>query len=197
MASAADAKPVPPGIQAAPPVLAMFARYGPAYRWWATITVMLGSFATLLSATIINVAVPDIMGALGMSAAEAQWLSTGFLAMSTITMLVSAWAVETLGVVRTYLIAMAVFAAGGLLGGMAPTGDALILARVVQGAGAGLISPVSMLIIFQVFPLHRRGTAMGIYSVGIILAPALGPAFGGALSTISVGVMCFCWRFPL
>jgi MFS transporter, DHA2 family, multidrug resistance protein len=180
---------IPPGIEATEAILAMFRRYGPRYRWLATVTTMLGSFATLLTATIINVAIPDIMGSLGMTAADAQWLATGFLATSTVTMLISAWAVETFGISRTFLFAMFVFAAGSVMGGIAVSGDTLIVARVVQGAGAGLMTPVSMLIIYQVFPLNRRGTAMGIYAVGIILAPALGPALGGWL------VDEFNWRY--
>jgi MFS transporter, DHA2 family, multidrug resistance protein len=187
--AAATSHRVPPGIDATEPVLQMFRRYGPRYRWLATATAMIGSFATLLTATIINVAIPDIMGALGMTATNAQWLATGFLATSTVTMLISAWAVETYGISRTFLLAMSIFAAGAVMGGFAVSGDTLILARIVQGAGAGLMSPVSMLIIYQVFPLHRRGTAMGIYAVGIILAPALGPAVGGWL------VDQFSWRY--
>ncbi|MDZ7826521.1 MAG: DHA2 family efflux MFS transporter permease subunit [Gammaproteobacteria bacterium] len=76
---------------------------------------------------------------------------------------------------------MVVFPGGSVLGGMAGGGDLLIVSRFIQGAGAGLMTPVSMLIIFQVFPVHRRGWAMGIYSVGVVLAPALGPVIGGYL----------------
>jgi MFS transporter, DHA2 family, multidrug resistance protein len=186
---AARSPRIPSGIDATAPILELFERFGPNYRWYATVTSMLGSFATLLAATIINVAIPDVMGSLGMNAAQAQWLATAFLATSTVTMLISAWSVDTFGIGRTFLAAMLIFAAGSLFGGIAVTGEALILARIVQGAGAGLMTPVSMLIIYQVFPIHRRGTAMGIYAVGIILAPALGPALGGWL------VDHFNWRY--
>ncbi|MFT7383565.1 MAG: DHA2 family multidrug resistance protein, partial [Urechidicola sp.] len=67
---------VPEGIQASPPVLAMFEIYGPIYTWLAVITAMLGSFATLLTGTIINVAIPEVMGAFGIGQDQAQWLST-------------------------------------------------------------------------------------------------------------------------
>jgi MFS transporter, DHA2 family, multidrug resistance protein len=180
---------VPVGVEATEPVLQMFRRFGPRYRWLATCTSMIASFATLLTATIINVAIPDIMGSLGMTAADAQWLATGFLATSTVTMLISAWAVERLGMAHTFLVAMLTFACGSIMGGIATSGDMLIAARVVQGAGSGLMTPISMLIIYQVFPVHRRGTAMGIYAVGVILAPALGPALGGWL------VQQLDWRY--
>lgn len=172
---------LPDDIDAGANVRELFATWGPDYRWFVTFTSMLGSFATLLTGTIVNVAIPDVMGALGMTAEEAQWLSTGFLAATTVSMLLAAWSTETFGVRATYIFSMLVFLAGSVMGGLATSGDALIASRFVQGAGAGLMTPVSMLIIFQVFPTHRRGWAMGIYSIGVVLAPALGPALGGWL----------------
>jgi len=179
----------PSDIQAGENVLELFRVFGPSYRWFVTLTAMLGSFITLLTGTIINVAIPDIMGALGMTAEKAQWLSTGFLAATTVTMLLNAWAVERLGMSRAYTLSLLVFLAGSLLGGIANNGDLVILARVIQGAGSGMMAPMSMLIIFQVFPPHRRGTAMGIFSVGVVLAPALGPVIGGTL------VDALSWRY--
>ena len=87
-------------MTSAPPpdsIEALFARFGPAYRWLVTATVMMGTIATILTATIVNVALPDIMGAFGMGQDKAQLLSTGFLAAMTGTMLLNAWMVETLG----------------------------------------------------------------------------------------------------
>ncbi len=172
---------MPDDIEASPNVRALFARYGPVFRWAVTFTAMLGAFATLLTGTIIVVAIPDVMGALGMTAEHAQWLSTGFLAATTVTMLLAAWCVETIGMSRTFNLSMLVFLGGSLLGGVAATGEILIIARFIQGAGAGLMTPISMLIVFQVFPVHRRGTAMGLFAIGVVLAPALGPVLGGLL----------------
>ena len=87
-------------MTSAPPpdsIEALFARFGPAYRWLVTATVMMGTIATILTATIVNVALPDIMGAFGMGQDKAQLLSTGFLAAMTGTMLLNAWMVEALG----------------------------------------------------------------------------------------------------
>ena len=172
---------VPEDIDARQRIRELFSRYGSAYRWWVTFASMLGSFATLLTGTIINVAIPDVMGALGMTPDDAQWLATGFLAATTVTMLLAAWCVERFGIRTAYLASMVIFLLGSVLGGIAESGDTLILARLIQGAGSGLMTPVSMLIIFQVFPPHRRGTAMGVYSIGVVLAPALGPVLGGLL----------------
>jgi DHA2 family multidrug resistance protein len=97
---------------------------------------MMGTIATILTATIVNVALPDIMGAFGMGQDKAQLLSTGFLAAMTGTMLLNAWMVERLGQRATFMLAVTVFIAASVMGGLAPAEGVLILARVLQG-GAG------------------------------------------------------------
>ncbi len=167
----------------------LFARFGPAYRWLVTATVMMGTIATILTSTIINVALPDIMGAFGMGQDKAQLLSTGFLAAMTGTMLLNAWMVEALGQRATFMLAVTVFIVASIMGGLAPAEGVLILARVLQGGAAGILQPLAMQVIFQVFPPEKRGSAMGIYGIGVVLAPALGPTLGGIM------VDNFSWRY--
>ena len=176
-----DQSRVPPGIEASPSILAMFQQYGRRYVWFAVITSMSASFATVLTGTIINVAIPEVMGTFGIGQDEAQWLSTGFLAAGSITMLLSAWAIEAFGMRISYVAAMLIFLLGSVLGGLAPNPHILVLARVIQGAAGGFLSPMSMVINYQIFPVNRRGMAMGIFGIGIVLAPALGPTIGGWL----------------
>lgn len=172
---------VPEGVEASAPVLAMFEMYGRRYVWFAVATAMMGSFATLLTGTIINVAIPEVMGAFGIAQDRAQWLSTGFLAAGTVTMLLSAWCVDAFGARFTYVSAMLVFLFGSVLGGVAPNPEVLILARVIQGAASGILGPLSMVINYQIFPVQHRGFAMGVFGIGVVLAPALGPTLGGLL----------------
>lgn len=160
-------------------IAAYFERYGPAYRWLVTSTVMLATFASVLTATSVNVALPDIMGAFGLGLDKIQLISTGFLAAMTGTMLLNAWMVESFGQRNTYIGSVLVFVAGSVIGGFAPSEAALVLGRVMQGAAAGLLQPLAMQVIFMVFPVERRGQAMGLYGVGVVLAPALGPTLGG------------------
>ena len=167
----------------------LFARYGPSYRWMATGTALMAAISVILSATIINVAVPEVMGAFGIDQTKAQWLSTGFLAAMTATMLLTDWADRALGQRGSITLALVLFTAGSVLGGVAPDADVLILARVIQGAAAGIVQPLAMVIIFQVFPPHKRGSAMGIFGIGVVLAPALGPWVGGLLMD------SFDWRY--
>ena len=166
-----------------------FEQYGPAYKWFATGTIMVATISVVLSTTIVNVAIPAVMGAFGISAVQAQWISTGFLAAMTATMLLADWADRAFGMRLTMNAAMGVFLAGSVVGGLAPNETVLTLARVVQGAAAGIVQPLAMIMLFKVFPPDKRGAAMGIYGVGVVLAPALGPWIGGVLMD------AFDWRF--
>ncbi|MBV1800050.1 DHA2 family efflux MFS transporter permease subunit [Siccirubricoccus sp. G192] len=172
-------RPAPAGGERS--VEALGRRFGPAYRYLVTFTAMIGTIATILSSTITNVALPEVMGAFGIGQDQAQLLSTGFLAAVTGTMLMNAWMVENFGCRFTYVVAVAIFVAGSFVSGLAPNEGMLIAGRVMQGAAAGLLQPLSMQLIFQVFPAERRGTAMGLFAVGVVLAPALGPTLGGLL----------------
>lgn len=164
-------------------------RYGPRYRWWVTLTAIVAAIAVALSSTIINVAIPDLMHVFDIGQTKAQWLSTGFLAAMTATMLLVDWGVRAFGQRGCMLIALGLFLAGALLGGFASGEHVLILARVIQGAAAGIVQPLTMIAIFQVFVPEKRGTAMGIFGIGVVLAPALGPWIGGLLMD------SFSWRW--
>jgi len=157
------------------------ARYGDRWRWLAVVTVMTGTMATVLSATVVNVALHDIMVEFGIRQGQVHWLATGFIAAMTTTMLASSWLLDHFGVRKTLAVAMFLFTLISIAGGFAETPGQLIAARIGQGAMAGLMQPMGMYLVFRIFPRHRRGHAMGIYGMGVILAPALGPVLGGFL----------------
>jgi len=157
------------------------ARYGERWRWLALATVVLGTMATVLSSTVVNVALHDIMLEFGIRQGQVHWLATGFIAAMTTTMLASSWLLDHFGVRKTLATAMFFFTVISLLGGFATSPEQLIAARIGQGAMAGLMQPMGMYLVFRIFPRNRRGQAMGIYGMGVILAPALGPVLGGFL----------------
>ncbi|KAA0887986.1 DHA2 family efflux MFS transporter permease subunit [Oryzomonas rubra] len=163
------------------PIEAYAERFGARYKWLATGTVMLGTIVTTAASTMVNVALPDIMGAFGLGQDQVQWLSTGFLAAMTATMLLTAWALGRFGYRMAFLGALAVFVAGTLAGAVSTTSNEIILARVLQGMASGLIQPVAMVVLSEVFPRDQRGRAMSIYTLGVVLAPALGPTVAGYL----------------
>ncbi len=159
-----------------------------AARWSMIGVLALGSIATMTTATTVNVALPSISGAFGLGQEEAQWLSTAFLASSTGFMLLSGWAVSAVGMRAAFCAAMLVFIGGGLCGAAAQEPAMLIAGRAMQGAGAGLIQPMAVLVIFTRFPEGARGLALGVYALCVIVSPAFGPAVGGVL------VDAFDWR---
>lgn len=167
----------------------LFARYGPHYRWLATITVMMGTLSAMLTTTIVNVALPDIMGAFGVGQDRAQLLSTGALAAMTVGMLVNAWLIHSFGQRKTFIVALCIFSTALAVAGMAPNDSVLILARIAQGAVAGMLQPFAMYTIFRVFPSDQRGMAMGFFGMAVLLGPALGPSLGGVI------IAHFNWRY--
>jgi DHA2 family multidrug resistance protein len=149
---------------------------------------MVGTVATVLAVTTINVALPALMREFAIGHDSLQWFATGFLAASTATMLATAWLVDTFGQRRTFLGTIAVFFVGSMLGALSWDTGSMIVARVLQGAAAGVMQPLSMIALFEVFPPEERGRAMGSFGFGVVLAPAIGPAVGGLLMQL------FGWR---
>lgn len=167
----------------------LFDQYGPAYRMFASLTCMLGAMTMVLTQTTVNVAFPDIMGAFGIGRDQAQWLSSGFFAAMTAGMLISAWLISIFGERAVYVASLAIFLVGSAASGVAPNTDILMYGRFSQGVAAGIIQPLAMSVMFRVFPPERRGTAMGLFSMGIVFAPAMGPTLGGFVIDI------FNWRY--
>ncbi len=167
----------------------LFVRFGSNYRWFATITVMLGTVSAMVTTTIVNVALPDIMGAFGVGQDRAQWLSTGALAAMTIGMLVNSWLIQSFGQRKTFIVAISIFICALLLAGSSPNETVLIFSRIAQGAIAGLLQPFAMYTIFRVFPHEQRGMAMGFFGLSVLLGPALGPTLGGLI------IANFNWRY--
>jgi EmrB/QacA subfamily drug resistance transporter len=163
------------------PFKALFRQYGVRYSWLAMFTIMLAMLATLLTGTIINVAIPEIMGTYGIGQDQAQWLSTANLAAATVGMLTSSWLVQSFGLRSALLGMMSLFLLSSIVGGLSPNLEVMILARIVQGLTSGQVAPLSITIIFQLFPYGKQGVAMGISSIGAVLAPAIGPTVGGVI----------------
>ena len=158
---------------------ALFARYGPLYRGLVTFAGLVAFFTTVFSSTMVNVAIPHVMGAFGVGQDKAQYLSTAFIATTVTSLLLNNWFIAKVGQRMAFTLAMLLFCLGSFICGFGPTLDTIILGRVIQGFSAGIIQPMIMVVLFQVFPPARRGTAMGLFSMGVVFALGLGPAIGG------------------
>jgi MFS family permease len=163
-------------------------RFGARYRWWVLLTVMVGTMASIMASTIINVAVPDMSRVFHLGQERAQWLSAGFMAAMTLSMLTTPWLLARYGYRRTYVGAVGLLMAGGVCGGLSPWFGLVLAMRVVEGLTAGVLQPIPAIIVMRAFEPHERGRAMGIFGFGVVLAPAIGPSLGGVL------VEWFGWR---
>jgi EmrB/QacA subfamily drug resistance transporter len=163
-------------------------RFGPNYRWFVLLTVMIGTMASIMASTIINVAVPDMSRVFSLGQERAQWLSAGFMAAMTLSMLTTPWLLERFGYRHAYVGAVLLLLVGGVAGGLSRWFELVLAMRVVEGLAAGVLQPIPMIIIMRAFDTHERGKASGIFGFGVVLAPALGPSVGGVL------VEWFGWR---
>ncbi|HTJ07092.1 MAG TPA: MFS transporter, partial [Caldimonas sp.] len=167
---------------------ALAKRFGPGYRWRVLATVMIGTVASIMASTIVNVAVPDMSRVFGLGQDRAQWLSAGFMGAMTLSMLTTPWLLARYGYRHTYIGAVALLMAGGIVGGLSQWFDLVLAMRVTEGLAAGVLQPIPAIIILHAFAAGERGKAMGLFGFGVVLAPAVGPSVGGVL------VEWFGWR---
>src|SRR3989304_417164 len=143
--------------------------------------VMLGTFLSVLDTTILNVALPYVMASFSSDVDHAKWVTAGLFLGATVSMPLSGWLAQRFGHGAVYIASLAVFTAGAAFSSLAWSLDALIVMRVVQGLAAGLIQPTSVAILSQAYPPRMRGRVFGIWSIGQMTAPSVGPAAGGII----------------
>ena len=169
-------------------VEALRAHYGPRYRWLVLVAVMVGTMASIMSSTVVNVAIPGLSHQFGLGQERAQWVTSGFMVAMTVSMLTTPWLLARFGYRSTYSGCMWLLMAGGLIGGFAHTFPLVLAARVAEGLAAGVVQPIPAIIIMRAFQPNEQGRAIGLFTMGVVLAPALGPSIGGVL------VDWFGWR---
>ncbi|MBO0799873.1 MAG: DHA2 family efflux MFS transporter permease subunit [Blastocatellia bacterium] len=147
--------------------------------WLITLAVMLATFMEVLDTTIVNVSVPYIAGSLAASNSEATWVLTSYLVSNAIILPASAWLGRFFGRKRFLIACVIIFTVSSFLCGAATSLGFLIITRIIQGAGGGALQPFSQAIMLESFPPQKRGIAMGIFGIGVVVAPVVGPALGG------------------
>ncbi len=141
--------------------------------------LLAGMMVTMLNQSIINVALPQIMNQFKIDASTAQWLATGFMLVSGILVPISAYLVQKFSYRQLFITAMASFSIGSLVCAMSGNFEVMMIGRVLQAVGGGILMPLSLNIFMAAFPPEKRGSAMGFLGLGMILAPAIGPTVGG------------------
>lgn len=162
------------------------------YPWIAMAVVLTGTLMVILDTTIVNVALP-VIGTELRQAQGIEWIVTAYLMAVGLMTPLSGWLSDRFGRKRVFTLALLLFLAGSTLAAFSPNLDWLIAFRVLQGAGGGLLAPVGMALIYDLFPPNRRGTALGIWGVAAMAAPAIGPVLGGYI----VDTVSWRWLFAI
>lgn len=143
------------------------------------VIVIAGLMVTSLNQSIINVALPQIMKGFDITAATAQWLSTGYMLVSGILVPISAFLVQRFSYKQLFITSMLFFMVGSMICAISGSFTLLLAGRIFQAVGGGIILPLGMNIFMYSFPPEKRGSAMGLVGLAIILAPAIGPTISG------------------
>lgn len=179
------------------------------YKWVALGVVLCGTIMTILDATIVNIAIPTLQTDLHAgSYNDIAWVVTGYLLAQGAVIPLTGWATDRWGTKRLYLLTILLFTAASMLCGIAQNLPELIVFRVLQGIGGGMLMPIGMTIILQAVGPENMGRVMGIFGVPMLLAPALGPVLGGWFVqdftwrlifyvNVPIGIVAFisAWRF--
>jgi len=153
--------------------------YLPKNPWPVAIAVTLATFMEVLDTSIANVALPHIAGNLSATVDEGTWVLTSYLVSNAIMLPLSGWFASFIGRKRFYMICVIIFTLSSLMCSLAPNIQMLVFWRIVQGAGGGALQPLEQSILVGTFPRHKRGMAMAVYGMVVVVAPIIGPTLGG------------------
>ncbi|MEI8085593.1 MAG: DHA2 family efflux MFS transporter permease subunit [Paludibacter sp.] len=153
----------------------------PYYKWFVLANVMLGTFMAVLDSTIVNVSLPKIMSSFGVGLSTIQWVITAYMLSMAVMLPTSGWLADKFGYKRIYFWGLLLFTLGSLLCGLSNDESSLIISRIIQGLGAGLIQPLGMAIIIREFPTRQRGMAVGFWAIAAAASVSFGPLIGGYL----------------
>jgi MFS transporter, DHA2 family, multidrug resistance protein len=152
------------------------------YRYLIAITVSLASVLELLDTSIVNVAIPHMMGNLGATLDQIAWVSTGYIVANVIVLPITGWLSAYFGRRRYFAGSIALFTFASFMCGNAHSLEMLVLWRIIQGLGGGALLSTSQAILYEEFPREEYGTAMAIFGVGVMVGPTLGPTVGGYIT---------------
>jgi DHA2 family multidrug resistance protein len=147
--------------------------------WLIATSVMLATFMEVLDTSVANVALPHIAGNLSATPEESTWVLTSYLISNAIILPATNWLGSLFGRKRFLIVCIAIFTVSSALCGAASSLGMLLVARVLQGAGGGALQPIAQAVLLESFPAERRGSAMAVYGMGIVVAPIIGPTLGG------------------
>jgi DHA2 family multidrug resistance protein len=155
---------------------------GVEHKYLIAFAVVLAALMQVIDSSIVNVALPDMMGNLGASLDEIAWVSTGYILASVIIIPLTGWLGEFFGRKRYFVGSIIIFTVASLLCGASRSLGALVFWRIIQGLGGGALMTVSQAVLFESFPRKEAGTAMALFGLGVMVGPTIGPTLGGWLT---------------
>ncbi|AEG60774.1 DHA2 family efflux MFS transporter permease subunit [Desulforamulus ruminis] len=156
--------------------------------WLPLFVLVIGAFAAILNSSSINVAIPKLMSIFGVSANDIQWVITAYMLTSAVVIPITGYLGDRFGGKRVYILSTAAFTAGSILCAFAWSSNSLIVFRVIQGIGGGIIMPITMVLIYRIVPIEKIGLALGVWGMAAVMGPAVGPTVGGYI------LEHFSWR---
>ena len=169
-----------PGKSAAPKPPSAHAVWKPSFNpWLIAASVMLATFMEVLDTSVANVALPHIGGNLSATPEEATWVLTSYLVSNAIILPATNWLSRYFGRKRFLIVCITIFTLSSALCGAATSLGMLIFARILQGAGGGALQPIAQSVLLESFPPEKRGSAMAVFGMGVVVAPIIGPTLGG------------------
>ncbi len=166
-------------------------------KWLVVIAVLLGTFTIILNNSMLNPAIPYLMDVFDADAVSTGWVITIFMVAMGITMPLTGYLGDKFGKKKLYLAGLVIFMIGSILGSFSWDLSSLILFRGIQGIAGGLMMPLSMALIFEVFPRHERGLATGIWGIASMMAPTIGPTVGGIIIEAGSWQWLFLFNIPI
>jgi EmrB/QacA subfamily drug resistance transporter len=161
------------------------------------IAIILGTFMVILDNTVVNVALPTLGRVLNSDLGLLQWVITAYMLAQAAVIPLSGWVSDRFGAKRVYLISLVLFTVGSVLCGLAVNGEMLIVTRVLQGLGGGMLMPIGMAVLYRLTPPERRGAIFGLFGLPIMVAPALGPLLSGYLLEYADWRLIFLINLPV
>src|SRR5277367_4624684 len=157
--------------------------------WLIAISVVLPTFMEVIDTSIASVALPHIAGSLSATTDEATWVLTSYLVANAIVLPASTWFSLKFGRKRFLVVCIIIFTVSSFACGAATSLPTILIARAIQGAGGGALQPLSQSILLESFPPDKRGSALAVFALGVVVAPVLGPTLGGYLTDT------YSWRW--
>jgi DHA2 family multidrug resistance protein len=175
---APETPPTPPP----PPTSVAAEEREPPHKWLIAGSVMIGTIMAVLDTSIVNVALADMSGTLGATIEQITWVVTGYMLANVLIMPIIGMLATRFGRKNLYLASLAIFTVASMLCGLARSLETMVFVRAFQGIGGGVLMTIAQAILRETFPPKEQGLAMGIFGMGVVLAPAFGPTLGGYIT---------------